>query len=305
MIGGISILSKISVDIFPNLNYPLLNIITHYPMGSPEDIESLITRPIENHMSSINSVRRISSISRQGLSQVTVEFNWGVNVWDARQMVTQALSLAAPELPNDAKPVIENLGANLQEIMGFGVIPEDEKSDLSDLTYAVRTRVVNNLKSIKGVSRVEIIGGQDKAFLITPNVKALMRYHITLSDIADIIKCNNFQIMEGYLEKGYQDYAVRGISGIKGIEDLKNIKVKTINGISIFLKDVSSIRESYLPKRCAVYINGKTGIAFSIFKDENASTLKVSKEVEKKLMEAEKLFPAELKTRVKLEKTYA
>ena len=290
-IGGISVLYKIPVDIFPNLNYPLLNVITHYQMGSPEDIETLITKPIENQMSGINRIRRISSISRQGLSQVTVEFDWGVNVRDARQMVAQALSKATAELPKDANPVIENLGSTLQEIMGFGVIPENKKSDLSKLTYAVRTRIANHLKSIKGVSRVEVIGGRNMAFVVAPDIKSLMRYNISLSDVADIINANNFQIMAGYLEKGYQDYAVRGMSGVKDIEGLKNISVKTINGVPVFLRDVASVREGCLPNRYTVYINGKPGIAFSIFKDGNASTIKVSKEVEKKVAQTAKYLP--------------
>jgi CzcA family heavy metal efflux pump len=291
IMGGIYTAIQLSVDIFPNLNYPLLNIITHYTGGSPEDIEVLITRPIENQMSALNHVRRISSISREGLSQVTVEFDWGVSVRDAWQMVSQALSIAVAELPEGAIPVIENLGSSLQEIMGLGIILTSKEIDLSQLKYVIRKKIANHLKSIKGVYRVEIIGGEEEAFIISSNIKALMKYKITLSQIKSIINANNFQIMASYIEKEYQDYAVRGVGNVRNIEDLKNIVIKKINGIPIFLKDVACIKKGYLPQRYTVYINGKPGIALSIFKNKNMSTLKVAKAVSERLGKIIKLIP--------------
>ena len=162
VMAGLYMATRLSVDLFPNLNYPLLNVITHYPVGSSRDIETLITRPIETQMSTLLNVKRISSVSRQGLSQVTVEFNWGMDVKDARQLIAQALSIASPNLPQGAVPVIENIGSSLQEIMDFGVTVKNDAVDLNHLKYLIRTKVGNHLKIIKGIARIEVIGGRDQ-----------------------------------------------------------------------------------------------------------------------------------------------
>jgi len=104
VIGGIYAYGRLPVDLFPNMNYPLINVITHYPGGSGKDVETLVTRPIETQMSTLQNVRRISSISQQGLSIVTVEFEWGETGKDARQLAAQALSVATGSLPAGAKP---------------------------------------------------------------------------------------------------------------------------------------------------------------------------------------------------------
>jgi len=292
VLGGLYALRQLSVDLFPNLNYPLLNVITHYPGGSPQDIETLISRPIEVQMSSLTNVRRISSISREGLSQVTVEFDWGVDVKDARQMVAQALSMVSPNLPQGANPVIENIGSSLQEIMDFGVTVQNGHIDLGQLKYYIRTKVANQLKTVKGIARIEVIGGKDEDLMVQPNLSALARNGLSLSDLRGVIASNNIQKMAGYIEKEYQDYAVRGLGNVKEIKELKNIVIKNADGVAILLKDIATVKRGYLPQRYTVHINGQKGVAFSIFKNPNANTLKVAQEVKRKLNEIKKTLPS-------------
>jgi len=206
VVAGFYAFKKLPVELFPNLNYPLLNVITHYPGASPADIETLITGPIENQINSLPYVRRITSLSRQGLSQVTVEFDLKVNVKDAYQMVTQAVSKARLLLPPGVMPVIENIGSSLQEIMLLGVT--GQKIDLADLKSYLKTNLLPQLKSVKGVARIEINGGNDKAYVVRPRVIDLMKYHLSLSDLSRIIAQNNVQEMAGYITKAHQDYAV-------------------------------------------------------------------------------------------------
>ncbi|MFQ5866759.1 MAG: efflux RND transporter permease subunit [bacterium] len=291
VVAGVYALRQLSVDIFPNLNYPLLNIITHYPGGSPPDIETLVSRPIETQMSGLTNVRRISSTSRQGLSQVAVEFNWGVDVKDARQMVAQALSIVIPSLPQGAIPVIENIGSSLQEIMDFGVTTQNGGMDLGELKYYIRAKVANQLKAVKGISRIEVIGGRDEALVVEPDTLSLLRNELSLSDLRNILLSNNVQEMAGYLEKDYRDYAVRGLGNIEDIQGLKNIVVKNTNGIPILLKGIATVKRGYLPQRYTVHINGQEGVAFCIFKNPNANTIEVAREVYQKLSGIRKTLP--------------
>ena len=225
VISGFYLSSKLPVDIFPNLNYPLFNIITHYPGGSPKDIEILITRPIESQLSGLLNIRRVSSSSREGLSEVTVEFDWGTDVKNARQLVSQAIAKVINNLPEGSKPTIENIGSTLQNIIGYGVTA-DKSIDPLNLKYLIKTKIVNHLKSAKGVSRIEMIGGEDKTYIVQPNILTLMKYGISIKEIKSVIEKNNYQVVSGYFQKSSKDYAIRCLGNIKNINDIKRIVVK-------------------------------------------------------------------------------
>lgn len=293
LIAGFYAFKKLPVNLFPNLNYPLLNVITHYPGTSPADIETLITRPIENQISSLPYVRRISSVSRQGLSQVTVAFDVKVDVKAAYQMVTQAVSKASPLLPPGVTPTIENIGSSLQAIMLLGVTAQ--KRDLTDLKTYLKINLLPQLRAVRGVFRIEIIGGGDEAYVVRPSLIDLMKYRLSLPDLSRLIAQNNVQEMAGYITKGHQDYAVRGLGNIQDLVQLKNIVVKNKNGLPIFLKDVAVITHGHLPQRYAVYINGRPGIAISIFKNPGADTVATSSRIRERLKELKKALPEDIK----------
>ncbi len=273
------------MSIFPRLDYPLFNVITHYPAGSPEDIEILVTDPIERELFKLPHIRRVSSVSAQGFSQVTVEFDWNVDSAYAYQLVLQALAAIRHMLPENVKPVVENLGSSLQEILGFGIVPLSKDISLSDLKYFVKSQLANQIRSLNGVQRVEVIGGHDGCILVSPNIGAMMKYHLTPLQLAKIIKENNYQVIVGYLQNGNKDFAVRGKGNIESISELKNITVKVIKGHPILLKDIAKIKMDHLPQRYQVFINGKPGIALSVFKTVNSDAVKVAKRVKKLLEE--------------------
>ena len=289
--GGIYIVRELPVDIFPNLNYPLFNVITHYPAGSPSDIETLITKPIEQELFKLPHVRRVSSVSTQGFSQVTVEFDWGTSVKSANQLVLEAIASVQNQLPAGVKPAVENLGSALQEIVGYGVFPESKRLSLSELKYLVKKKIANRLRGIKGVYRVEVIGGEDLSFTVVPRIDAMMKYGITPSYLADIIRKNNYQVVIGYIRKGNRDFAIRGKGNIEKIAQLKMIPVKVIDGQPIFLKDIATVERGALPKRYEVYIDGRPGIAISIFKTKNASTVDVARRVNREMKFIADNFP--------------
>ena len=291
VLGGIFSLRRLSVDIFPNLNYPLLNIITHYTGGSPHDIETLITRPIETQMGGLPEVRRVSSISRQELSQVTVEFVGGVDIRDARQRVAQALSIVAPDLPPRAHPVIEDLGSSLQEIMDFGVTDTDPSVDAGQLKSYIRMRVIGPLKAAGGIARIEILGVRAAALVDRPDPLALAPQNLSLSWLRGILSANHVQGVAGYVEKEYQDYAVRGLGTVRDLDDLKPIGIPNHVGLSPQLKDIASVERGFLPQRYTVQIDGKDGVAFRIFKNPDANTLDVARDVYQKRAEIERTLP--------------
>jgi len=145
-LAGLSGFNNLPVDLFPDLNYPLINIITHYPAGTAEDMEQLVTRPIENAMLGLNNLRRVRSISAPGFSQVTVEFTWGVDVLQARQLVGSRL--ATVDLPTGMKPELENIGTSLAMLSTYTLSGGDPVQTRSWVQYQLAPR----LTSLPGVA---------------------------------------------------------------------------------------------------------------------------------------------------------
>ena len=159
--GGFAML-HLPVGLFPGLDVPVVNVISHDPGTASEDMELLITRPIEDRLRAIPGVRRVASTSIEGISQITAEFAWGTRLTDARQLVQSELSSVQNDLPSGVKPRLENIGTTLQEVAGYVVYGA---GDPVDLRTTIQLNLVSRLMGVEGVSRVEVLGGDEPAFV--------------------------------------------------------------------------------------------------------------------------------------------
>jgi multidrug efflux pump subunit AcrB len=151
--GGVFALLHLPVGLFPGLDIPVVNVISHYSGAAAEDMELLITRPIEDRIRTITGVRRVSSTSIEGVSQVTAEFDWGTRLTDARQLVQAELSSVQTILPTGVNPRLENIGTTLQEVCGYVVYGGGSPIDLRT---TVQIDLASRLMSVEGVSRVQV-----------------------------------------------------------------------------------------------------------------------------------------------------
>lgn len=156
VLGGVYSALHMPVDLFPHLEVPVVNIITHYPGAAPEDIELLISRPVEDEMRSTPGVKRVASTSIQGVSQVTVEFSSATTVRDARQIVQAKLARLRGILPTGVSPRLENIGTTLQEVVGYVIFGGADPITLRNI---VRHDAAGRLLGVEGVSSVEVLGG--------------------------------------------------------------------------------------------------------------------------------------------------
>ena len=210
--GGIYSGLHMPVDLFPNLDVPVVNIITHCPAAASEDIELLISKPIEDQMRTIPRARRVASTSVQGISQVTVEFTQGTTVADARQLVEAKLARLRNILPAGVNPRLENIGSTLQEVVGYVVYGG---SDLVTLRNIVQYDLTSRLMDVEGVSSVEVLGGDKRAFNVTVKPEILSRLHLTVNDITAILRKNNATTVAGYLDRSSREYLIRGDGRLK------------------------------------------------------------------------------------------
>lgn len=281
---------KLPVNLFPGLNYPLINVITQYSGISTEDMELLVTNPIENELQGIRGVRRTSSISTIGISQVTVEFSQGYDLLAARQLVSAALSRIAGQLPVGVNPVIDNLGSRIQQIIGYTFI--NTNIPQSHLRQVIRYHFIPGLHSVPGISRIDIMGGKRAAYVIEPDINRLRQLNMSITDLKKILRENNINISGRYLEQYYLDVPIRGIGQIQTIDDVRYLRIKTaVDGNPILMKDIARVTDASLPEHYSVLSNNQPAVAVLIQKENGFSALSVANGVNEKIKQLSGVLP--------------
>ncbi len=286
--SGIFAAAHMPVDLFPNLDIPVVNIITHYPGASPEEMELLISRPLEDAMRGLQGVKRVSSTSALGVSEVTVEFTWGTTVRDARQLVQAGLSRLNGLLPQGVVPRMENIGTTLQEVTGYVVYGG---TDLIKLRNLIRTDLRSKLMSIDGVSGVEVIGGDRRAIIVEADPALLAGAHLTVDNLVESLRGSNSTVVAGYLSGPNREFFVTGDARFRGIDDIKSVMLDSAGGQPIPITSVSRVSEGRMPRHYVVHGDGRPAVAFIVRKQPGASAIKVAEEVGKKIKEIERLLP--------------
>ncbi len=280
-------------NIFPPLSVPVVNIITHDPGAAPQDVELLISRPIESQMRGINGVRRVNSTSFVGISVVTVQFDWDTSVQQARQLVTARLARVRGLLPQGVLPRIESIGTTLQEVMGYVAYGSDPVALRRTVTYAVSGR----LMEVPGVSRIEVLGGDRRAFVVHLRPEVLTALHMTADDVIGLLRANNRADVAGYLDRSSSEYLIRGDARLMTTDDIRDLPIKTPSGRIVRLGDVGRVTDWRAPRHYSVYGNGAPAVAFFVLKQPGASTLKVARRVSRSVDRLRTLFPAGTKIR--------
>ena len=270
-LGGLASLRGLPVDLFPRLDYPLINIVSHYPAGTAEDMEQLVTRPLENAMLGLSHLRRVRSTSAPGFSQVTVEFTWGLDVLQARQLVSSRL--ATVNLPAGIRPALENIGTSLAMLSTYTLSGGDPVALRSWAQY----RLAPRLAALPGVARVQVMGGAQAAWRIDVDPLALRRHHLSLQAIAVAARTANVLDTGGYLERHGRDLLIRTEGRLLRVAALQQLIVTHgPDGRPVRLADVARVYAGAKPQRYVITSNRLPAVAFTIQKQPGASTLAVS-----------------------------
>lgn len=283
-------LYKMPVDYFPGLNYPLINVVTEYSGVSPNNMEILVTRPVEEALQSIRGIKRTSSVTTMGHSEVTVEFSSNYTITEARQLTAAALSRLSGQLPAGVVPVIDNLGSRMQEIIGFTFT--NPKIPSWKLRNLVQYRIKPALLSLGNISRIEVIGGERPAFIVEPDAQKLRLLHLSFADIEKVLKDNNIIVSGRYLALNYYDVPIQGNGQYQLLSDLQQLKVASRpNGLPVLLKDIANIKKGGLPKHYIVRAGKYPAIALLVQKTAGSGTIRVASSVQKSMKTLKKLLP--------------
>ncbi|HYI93184.1 MAG TPA: efflux RND transporter permease subunit, partial [Bryobacteraceae bacterium] len=279
LFGYIS-LDRLSLNLLPDIAYPTITIQTEYQDAAPEEVESLITRPIEEAVGVLPGLTRLSSVSRSGQSEVVLEFQWGAKMDRASLEAREKLDVV--QLPRDAKrPVLLRFDPSYDPIMRLRLSGKD--MSLARLRYSADKELKKLLESTSGVAAIKVIGGLEEQIRIEIDEKKLAELGIPIADITRILEQENLNQASGSLYDLDANYLVRILSQFKSVEEISNIIVRNQGGRRIILSDVAHVYRGTKDREIIARLNGKESVELAIYKEADANTVTVSEGVQQKL----------------------
>jgi CzcA family heavy metal efflux pump len=293
--GGVVTL-RAPIDVFPDLTAPTVTIITEPSGLAPEEVESLVTLPIESAINGAPGVLRVRSNSAIGLSLVFVEFEMGTDIYRARQLVTEKLQQA--QMPAGVKPpVLGPVSSTMGEIMLISLVSEE--TSLMELRSLANWVLRPRLLSIAGVSQVTFIGGEQKQFQALVDPAKLADYGLTLKEVSDAIAAANANAGGGFVEQAQQEYLIRGRGRIYSPEDLANSVVAVRNGAPILVKNVAEVKLGAAINRGDGSFNMRKAVVATVTRQPNANTLETTEKIEEAAAALKSSLPADVKVETK------
>jgi HME family heavy-metal exporter len=288
---GSFVLPKIPVDVFPDLNRPTVTLMTEAEGLAPQEVEQLITYPLETAMNGMPGVIRVRSVSGVGLSIVYVEFDWGTDIYRSRQLVAEKLALVRERLPRNANPQMGPVTSIMGEIMlvaltSTGASGPMEVRELAD--FVLRPQLL----TIPGVAQVIPIGGEVRQYRVTPNIAGMQALDITSDQIEQAIGRFGTNTGGGYVNQNGREYLIRNVGLTKRLEDLANIVVATRQNQPVLLRQVANVDFAAAVKRGDAAFNGKPAVIVSIQKQPGADTVALTRKIEATLASVQKTLPA-------------
>ena len=243
-------LNRLPIDVLPDLNRPRVSVMTEVPGMAPEEVEALITFPLEAALNGATGVQAVRSSSGVGISVVNVEFNWGTDIYVDRQIVAEKLSLVADRMPEGVKPQLAPISSIMGQIMIVGMWSEGNITSPLEIRTLADWVVRQRLLTIPGVSQVLPMGGGRKQFQVLVNPDSMLSFGVNLHEIEAALQKSNSNVTGGYLDgQGPNEFLVRSLGRIKSVEDLRKLVVKIRNGRPVLLTQVANVIEGPEVKR--------------------------------------------------------
>ena len=275
LLGAVS-LRELSVDLLPDISYPRLSVITNYPGVAPEEIETLITAPLESAVSRIPGLRRVESVSKEGVSLLTLEFDWGTDMDFTMLHTREQLDNAKDRFPEDAEsPTIIPLDPQSRPIMTLALSGDRTLLELKELSEEL---IKPRLEQIEGVGSAEITGGVERQIQVEADPRKLALYGLTVDDVARRVDAFNRNLQGGTIRKGTFKYALRVVGEFESLDEIGEIGLLvTPEGGVVRLRDVATVRDGIEERQGMTRLDGAESIGLLVRKESGSNTVKVTK----------------------------
>lgn len=273
LVLGVLAYGQLRVDLMPNIASNHIVVQTTMENTSPQEIENLITRPIEETVTRVNNVAKISSSSFQGKSMVDIEFKWGTDIDIAVSDVRSRIDRIRETLPAAAKtPVVWKIDVSNKAVATLALTG---RQDLRELRRIAEDVVSDRLEQISGVASVDIYGGHERQILIRIDQGRLQSYGLSLKQVSERLAQENVDFSGGYATEGKSEYLVRTLGQFKSLDDIRQVVLASPGGASIRIMDVATVEDAYKEPRVLSHYNGKPAVSLAVRKQPDANTLEV------------------------------
>jgi len=292
LIGLISY-QNLGLDLLPDLSFPMSAIIVSYSGVAPQEIENMVTIPLEEAVGTIQGVKKISSYSREGSSLVLMEFNWGTDMDVSALNIREKIDQIKGFLPEDASdPMVIKFDPSLMPILVLGI--DSEEKDLQKLQEYAEDIIKPRLERMEEVASVSINGGLDREILVSIDSDKLRSNQLSFSQVTAALAGENVNLPAGTLKEGTINFLIRTLGRFESIQDIEEILISNIRGKKIYLGDIARVEDTFKERNSITYVNGKPGIMVSLQKESGKNTVTVAKRVFKELEVIQKLLPDDI-----------
>ncbi|MCD6089946.1 MAG: efflux RND transporter permease subunit [Bacteroidales bacterium] len=293
VIFGIFSYLQLPVDFFPKMDPPIISVFTFYPGANAEDVEQNITKKLEDHFGSISNLKKISSSSKDNISVITLEFEWGANLDEATNEIRDAIGLAEKSLPDDVEsPIIFRLSTSMMPVIMFSVTSDESYEGIKDI---IDDKIIQPLNRIEGVGNIIQIGAPVRAIMVDIDPRKLEAYHLSVEQIGGVLAANNLNLPSGSLEMGKSDLKLRLQGEFENSDVIKNIIISNFNNHPVYLKDVATINDGLKDIKSYERANGEKNVRLMVQKQSDANTVTVAEKIKEKLVKIKSTLPPDVK----------
>lgn len=293
LLFGLVSLKMLPLDILPAMELPSLTVLTVYPGASANEVEDQVTRILETGLSGVQDLKSIKSSSRENVSVVSLEFNWGADVTDAANNTRDMMELVKSKMPDGANdPIIYKINSSMMPVLLYSITADENYNGLGRI---IEDEIASPLRKTEGVGSVIYLGNPEREIKINVNPAQLAGYRMSIQELATILKMENVSIPGGNIKVGVNDFSVRIPSDITSAEELAQIPVTNFLGKVVRLSDVASIEDSYLETDDYARTSTNLGAVIMVQKQSGKNTLDVVNAVQNKLKEISPSLPSDIK----------
>ena len=291
VVYGSYVIVNLPIDVLPDINRPMVTILTESHGLAPEEVERLVTFPLETLLNGATNVERVRSVSGPGLSVIYVEFGWDTDIYIARQIVNERLQLAVTQLPPDTVPVMGPISSIMGGIHLISLRAEEGSISDLDLRTLADWTIRPRLLAIPGVAQVVNMGGGVKQYQVLVNPQRMRDFSVSLAEVEQAIALSNSSTTGGFVNRSGQEFLIRNIGRIETLDDLRDTVVVLRGSVPVYLKDIARVEFGPQVKRGESSYNGQHSVIMQITKQPGANTLELTERVEATLDEIRSGLP--------------
>lgn len=292
LVIGVFSLTKLPLDLMPNMEFPSLTVITVYPGASAIEVEEQVSKPLEAVLSSAENLVEIKSISKENVSFIQLRYEWEEDITAAANNARDLLELVKSRMPSQAyTPIIYKINASMMPVLGYAVNADENYNGLEEI---VEDQIASALRKVDGVGTVIYLGQPQREIRVEIAPTRMQAYGMSVAQLSMMLKANNVNVPSGFVTEGAYDFSVRMPGKYERVEELENTVIKAVNGRVVRLKDVATVRDTFKETDASAFNHVGKGIALLVQKQSGANTVDVVNAVRAEIADIQKDLPSDV-----------